>query len=81
MERIVLHCRLKMAFIPSHKKKHKEKARELDKKLNKASVKKSELESSTDNAFKPDVIKHNKLPWALLILSWLGFVAYIIMAK
>ena len=67
--------------IEQYKKKHKEKARELDKKRNKASASRSLSESSTDNTFKPEVVKANKLPWVLLILSWLGFIAYIVIAR
>ncbi len=67
--------------IEQYKKKHSEKKRELDKKLKKVSVSRPLSESSTDNAFKPVVVEHNKLPWVLLILSWLGFVAYIVMVK
>ena len=67
--------------IEQYKKKQSEKKRELDKKLNKASAKLALAESSTDNTVKPEIVTHNKLPWVLLILSWLGFVAYIFMVK
>ncbi|MDH5611868.1 MAG: DUF2956 domain-containing protein [Gammaproteobacteria bacterium] len=62
--------------IEQYKKKQNEKARELDKKLNKVSILRSSLEASTNNIIEPEVVKSNKLPWVLLILSWLGFVIY-----
>ena len=66
--------------IELYKKKNNEKSRELDKKLKKAS---SRLlsESSTDETSVPEEAKGNKLPWILLVLSWLGFVAYIVILK
>ena len=67
--------------IEQYKKKYSEKKRELDKKLKKASARGSLSESSADNTVKPVVVEHTKLPWVLLILSWLGFVAYIVMVK
>lgn len=67
--------------IEQYKKKHSEKSRELDRKLKKASVSRSLPESSTENRVNQDAVKYNKLPWVLLVLSWLGFVAYIVMVK
>ena len=66
--------------IELYKKKNNEKSRELDKKLKKAS---SRLlsESSADDISTPDEATDNKLPWVLLVLSWFGFVAYIVMVK
>ena len=66
--------------IEQYKKQQSEKKRELDKKLKKAS---SRLlsESSTDSASEPELVKPNKLPWVLLVLSWLGFLTYIVMVK
>ncbi|MES0327410.1 MAG: DUF2956 domain-containing protein [Gammaproteobacteria bacterium] len=65
--------------IELYKKKNNEKSRELDKKLKRVS---SRLlsESSVDNV-EPEVVKSSKLPWVLLVLSWFGFVAYIVMVK
>ena len=66
--------------IEQYKKKHKEKSRDLDKKLKKASsVLTSEL--STVNPVKSEMVKPSKLPWILLMLSWLGFISYIVMVK
>jgi len=67
--------------IELYKKKHNEKTRELDKKLKKASVSKSLHESSTDNTAESTTVKHNKLPWILLVLSWLGFVTYVVITR
>jgi hypothetical protein len=36
---------------------------------------------SDDSALTPEVIyQQSKLPWALLLLSWAGFIAYIYLA-
>ena len=67
--------------IEQYKKKHSEKSRELDKKLKKASTRKSLAESSMDKPVEPMTIKPNKLPWILLALSWLGFIAYFVTSK
>lgn len=66
--------------IELYKKKNNEKSRELDKKLKKAS---SRLlsEPSTDDTSTPEEVAHHKLPWVLLVLSWIGFVAYIAIVK
>ena len=64
--------------IEQYKKKHNEKSRELDKKLKKASATSSLHQSSSDNTVESTTIKHNKLAWILLALSWIGFVAYIV---
>ena len=66
--------------IEQYKKKHKEKSRDLDKKLKKASsMLKPEL--AIVNPVKSGMVKPSILPWILLILSWLGFIAYIVMVK
>ena len=67
--------------IEIYKKKQSEKARELDKKLNKASALRSSHETSTEQVVVPEVVKGNKLPWVLLVLSWLGFVVYAVLIK
>jgi len=67
--------------IESYKKKQSEKARELDKKLNKASALRASQETSTEQVVEPAVVKGNKLPWLLLALSWLGFVAYVVLVQ
>jgi pyridoxine/pyridoxamine 5'-phosphate oxidase len=67
--------------IEIYKKKQSEKARELDKKLNKASALPSSLKASTQQVVEPVVVKGNLLPWVLLVLSWLGFVVYVVLVK
>ena len=67
--------------IEIYKKQQSEKARELDKKLNKASALRPSHETSTEQVVEPVVVKGNKLPWVLLVLSWLGFVVYAVLVK
>jgi hypothetical protein len=67
--------------IEQYKKQYKAKSRELDKKLNKISAKESLSETVTNNELELDEVKQHKLPWILLILSWFGFVIYIVMNK
>ena len=63
--------------IEQYKKKQNEKARELDKKLKKVNASAPLPEPAQVTAPAPDAVKQPKLPWILLILSWLGFAAYI----
>ena len=67
--------------IDQYKKQQSVKARELDKRLKKATVNSLANKSSTDNTLEPVVVKSNYLPWVLLIISWLGFAAYIVLIK
>ena len=67
--------------IEQYKNKHNEKTRELDKKLKKASTSQPLAESSTHKPVEPITVKHNKLPWILLALSWLGFIAYVVAGR
>ncbi|MDT8451822.1 MAG: DUF2956 domain-containing protein [Gammaproteobacteria bacterium] len=67
--------------IEQYKKKQSHKARELDKKLNKASVNRISAEVATDEAYGSEKVRCSKLPWVLLALSWLGFVAYVALVK
>ena len=63
--------------IEIYKKQQKVKARELDKHLKKAKnlmlVPKTDEETTKDIAPKNP---SNKLPWGLLILSWIGFTCF-----
>ena len=63
--------------IDQYKKQQSAKARDLDKRLKKAAVNNSPNKPSSNNHPEPVAVKSNKLPWLLLIVSWLGFVAYI----
>lgn len=67
--------------IEQYKKKQSHKARELDKKLNKASASHSSAEAENDGVSRLAVVKRSKLPWILLVLSWLGFVVYVVLVK
>mgnify|MGYP000341269984 CR=1 FL=1 len=63
--------------IELYKKQHKEKSRELDKKLRK--VKETLIQDPSENepvAAAP-TSKYTVLPWALLVLSWLGFAGFL----
>jgi len=64
--------------IDQYTKQQNVKARERDRRLKKAAVSSVSNKSSTDNALEPVTVKSNYLPWVLLIISWLGFAAYII---
>jgi hypothetical protein len=64
--------------IDLYKKQQNAKARELDKKL-KVAANKYANESSATDALEPVTAESNKLPWVLLIISWLGFAAYIML--
>ncbi|NOQ89669.1 MAG: DUF2956 family protein [Gammaproteobacteria bacterium] len=63
--------------IEQYKKQQSVKDRERDKRLKKAAVGKASREPLTDNAIEHTSVRSNVLPWLLLILSWLGFAAYI----
>jgi len=62
--------------IDQYKKQQNAKARELDRKRKKTAAEKPGHSSSGSTA-EPAGIKSNKLPWVLLIISWLGFAAYL----
>ena len=64
--------------IDLYKKQQKEKAREINKRLKKASAQKE----GANNTDEPDVeeiiiYRQHWLPWALLILSWIGMAVYL----
>ena len=67
--------------IDQYKKQQSAKARELDKRLKKAAVSSSSNKTSTNNTLEPVAIKSNNMPWVLLIISWLGFAAYIVLVR
>lgn len=67
--------------IDQYKKQYKAKARELDKKLKKVTA---QLDESNQAEAKPVEVKkakHSILPWVLLIVSWLGFISYLVLEK
>ena len=64
--------------IDLYKKQQNAKARELDKKLKMAANKYANASPANDT-LEPVAVENNKLPWVLLIVSWLGFAAYIML--
>ena len=67
--------------IDQYKKQQNVMARELDKRRKKAAINSISNKSSVDNTLEPVATKGNNLPWLLLIISWLGFAAYIVLIK
>ncbi len=67
--------------INQYKKQQSVKARELDKKLKNVAVNRVSNKSSTDSSLEPAAVKSSYLPWLLLIISWFGFAAYIVLIK
>lgn len=64
--------------IDHYKKQQKSKARELDKKLKKVSTVQTQPEDQDHQ--QPEATtkcKCGKLPWLLLVASWIGFAAYV----
>jgi len=67
--------------IEQYKKGQSEKKRELDKRLKKAAVGNTENQALADDKATSVSAKNNNLPWILLLLSWLCFVAYVFLTK
>jgi len=67
--------------IEEYKRRQNAKARELDKKLKKTAVSSPAVSVSTGKISQPAAAEKNYLPWVLLIISWLGFAAYIYIDK
>lgn len=67
--------------IEQYKKRNKEKTRELDKKLNKVNSSESSTELLVNESDIPVMNKVNTLPWVLLVVSWLCFIAYVLLDK
>lgn len=67
--------------IEQYKKKQNVKARELDKKLKRASASPTVDVATCDDNTVPAAAQRDLLPWVLLIISWLGFAAYIVFMK
>ena len=67
--------------IEIYKKQQSEKARELDRKLNKASPSRASQETSAQQVVEPVVVKGYRLPWVLLVLSWICFLVYVVLVK
>jgi len=68
--------------IATYKKQHKAKMRAQDKQRKKSQrIHEKSIDIINNDTLEPQNIilssPHAKLPWILLILSWLGFIAYI----
>ena len=64
--------------IEIYKKQHKEKTRELDKQLKKVkNLTLQPIQNKEEPTSNPKKTSFHKLPWGLLVLSWVGFMAYI----
>ena len=66
--------------IEQYKKTYKQKSRELDKKSKRAinAAEKREAEVVVETTVER---RQSPLPWVLLVLSWLGFAAYVVLLK
>ena len=67
--------------IAQYKKQQSKKARERDKKHKKAAARNNLNTETAAKLAEPAAAKSNKLPWVLLLLSWLGFASYIVLMK
>ena len=67
--------------IVQYKKQQKEKVREREKKHKKAARRNNPGKNATVRVAEPVAEKSIKLPWVLLLLSWLGFAAYILLMQ
>ena len=64
--------------ISEFKKQHKAKQREQDKARKKGRQIKKEQSMAQENEEPVSTVENSsKLPWFLLVLSWLGFIAYV----
>ncbi|MCF6252230.1 MAG: DUF2956 domain-containing protein [Methylococcaceae bacterium] len=64
--------------IDHYKKQQKSRSRELNKKIHKLSRPEDTSTEKTEKITVENIIyKQSVLPWVLLIISWLGFVAYL----
>lgn len=66
--------------IDQYKKQQNAKARELDKRLKKAANTGADP-ALEHNRVAADVHKASRLPWLLLLLSWLGMAVYVLMTR
>lgn len=67
--------------ISQYKSQLNVKSRALDKKQKKSAGNNNANELSTDIIPESGEVNSSKLAWVLLILSWLGFAAYIVLIK
>jgi len=68
--------------IDQYKKQQKEKSRQLNKKLKKVSGQLTQLGDPSEMHDQPvsteRICRQHWLPWLLLLVSWLGFISYIL---
>ncbi len=67
--------------IDLYKKQQKAKARELDKKLKQISSGQQNSVSIDESAELKAGNTGNKMPWFLLVISWIGFIAYLLFTQ
>ncbi len=65
--------------IDLYKKQQKSKSRELDRKLRKVTSRSESNDTKDESPLLKQSVKNSLLPWILLIISWLGFAAYLLM--
>ncbi len=66
--------------IAEYKKQHKQKARQADKaKKRNVKAKQAQVEAPEMEASVESTNSTSKLPWILLVVSWVGFAAYLAM--
>jgi len=63
--------------IEQYKKQQKAKLREMDKRKKKDVAVKAAEHSPSESPVEPEDCSSSKLPWILLVLSWMGFGAYL----
>ncbi len=61
--------------IDQYKKQYKIKVRELDRRLKKVAQQQDTAQAETQEIV---IHKQSKLAWVLLLLSWVGFAAYVV---
>jgi len=65
--------------IDLYKKQQKEKSRELNKKLKRVSGKLNQLDAVEEKEAEDEIIvQPSRLAWVLLLLSWAGFISYVL---
>ena len=60
-----------------YKKQQKVKSRELNRKINKVSRKLEESGKDDEEIISEQSVKSSFFPWILLLVSWVGFLAYL----
>jgi len=64
--------------IDLYKKQQKEKSRELNKKLKRVSGQLNQLDAAEDEVELEIVVQQSRLAWILLLVSWTGFISYLL---